>query len=343
MKAKEEESVKEKEVFDLASSMRDYGMSVVEEDDDNVHSDNKTRVRNRTDNDDDGDGDEGENDNNDDGASQSTSSSLSKKERKKLEKKNSGLTLSSSTEKYANMVFVPTSKMRHAEQLNSLAKYADIIRPVNTLIPTQFTKIMCKLPSLATSSSSSNSSSEGGDVDDDSASGSGSSGSGSGSGSGHGSNTVVMTRNDALHTAREHGMDLIMMTQLSDDSAVCRIASYSQYLDNKMSKLDERVEKNKEQESKNKVKKVRFKASTQDQALELKSEQIIGFLLDGKQVQVTVLSKEPRLGENLLKKVKGIVEEEIRKEDDKKVLVMDPIQSSASQSLTTFKTKSKTK
>jgi translation initiation factor IF-3 len=198
--------------------------------------------------------------------------------------------------------FVPSESMKKAELMNSDGRYVDNIRPVNSLIPRHVDTVKC-IDSTTRED--------------------------------HG----VMSKVDALNLAKEKGLDLVLVSQLDEFTGVCKLMNYAEYLEERCSKDEVRKDQEKETVSKHKIKKIRMRGKTEVAALKQKVDQTVDFLEEGKSVQVSIMSRDPKDGEVMLTKIKKLLDEKF----DASNIVMDPLSISSDQVLTTFKLRTKKK
>lgn len=118
----------------------------------------------------------------------------------------------------------------------------------------------------------------------------------------------IMTTQEALALAKEHGLDLVEIAPQSIPP-VCKILDYGKYKFEQEKKLKD----NRKNQKIVKIKEVRMQPKIDDHDLDFKSRHVRGFLLDGNKVKVTVRFRgrelaHTEIGEEVLKSVLAKIE-----------------------------------
>ena len=94
----------------------------------------------------------------------------------------------------------------------------------------------------------------------------------------------ILTTKEALLTAQDQGLDLVLRLRLTADPPVCRIADYGkmQYMASK------RERKSRQSQKSNELKEIRVRPNISDNDLAVKVRKVQEFIGEGSKVKVTV-------------------------------------------------------
>ena len=100
-------------------------------------------------------------------------------------------------------------------------------------------------------------------------------------------NLGVISLNDAMSLAREHGLDLVQISNGNEGVPVCKIVEYGKYKYDLS--LQQKEAAKKQRENAVKIKEIKFHPNTSENDLQTKASKTHEFLEDGDKVKISIV------------------------------------------------------